>query len=178
MTPYNFLNSFINTQLGSTLADIFFPLKKVFIVLDIILFFWLIFVFIQSWEYHPKFVMNPRKQTAGKRILTLKDAVLKEKWEAIMKKSQMSLPQSLTLAIIECDSFVDSVLKRMGLEGEHMADRLEKLDPEEIKTLPRLWNAHRTRNDLVHTPGFTISMEQAKRILNIYEEFLKEIQLL
>ncbi|MDP3975076.1 MAG: hypothetical protein Q8P88_02220, partial [Candidatus Jorgensenbacteria bacterium] len=82
---------------------------------------------------------------------------------------------SYVLAIIEADKLVDDALKTSGLQGEHMADRLEKLRVEDYPTLDRLWRAHRVRNELVHTPDFGINEGDAKDVLRVYEKFLKEL---
>ena len=89
-----------------------------------------------------------------------------------------SPPQSLTLGIIEADSFIDDVLKKMDLRGEHMADRMEQLTRMDLKSADNLWKAHRVRNDLVHTSGFTLSKGDAERALQYYEDFLKEVGML
>jgi len=61
---------------------------------------------------------------------------------------------------------VDDILKRMGLPGEHMADRLERIDTGDVKTLDALWAAHRARNNLVHSPGYVMNERDARRYMN------------
>ncbi len=143
-------------------------------VLDVILIVLFIYVFVRALEYRPHFVFNPKPRKRS----PLKDRKLRERWQAILKKAGSNPPQSFTLAVIEADGFVDDVLKKMNLPGEHMADRLEKLGRLKIKTAERLWRAHRIRNDLVHTPGFVLQPQDAKNVLGDYEAFLKEIGLL
>ena len=63
----------------------------------------------------------------------------------------------------------------MNLPGEHMADRLERLASRYLKSINKLWQAHRIRNDLVHTPGFVLNPVDAKGVLENYQDFLKEI---
>lgn len=56
-----------------------------------------------------------------------------------------------TLAIIEADKLVDTVLKRMGFNGDSMGERLrssEKLVPRNVYN--DMWEAHKVRNQLVH----------------------------
>ena len=59
-----------------------------------------------------------------------------------------------------------------------MADRLEQLDLTQINTLDNIWRAHRLRNQLVHTPGYSVNQVDAQRFLKYYEDFLKEIGVL
>ena len=93
-----------------------------------------------------------------------------------MRKSSSASPDSMRMAVIEADSLVNDVLKQFGMPGEHLADRLANLSPDEYKTLDAVWKAHRIRNDLVHTPGFFVGPEEALKLLKDYELFLKELE--
>jgi len=73
---------------------------------------------------------------------------------------------------------VDAVLKDYGFPGEHLADRLMSFTPEDMKSLNRLWDAHRVRNDIVHRPGAGISVGEGKKAIESYEAFLKELEVL
>ena len=148
------------------------------VAFDIALVAGLIYVLMELEPYRPHFVRDPKKYVhSEKKIATLRDAGLVKKWQAIVEKSESMPPQSLTLGIIEADSFVDDVLKRMSLPGEHMADRLDKLGSD-LKTIDAVWKAHRVRNDVVHTPGYFLSPRDARKILKDYEAFLKELEVL
>lgn len=55
------------------------------------------------------------------------------------------------LSIIEADKLVDNVLKKAGMRGESMGERLrasEKLVPHNAYN--DMWEAHKVRNRLVH----------------------------
>jgi len=55
------------------------------------------------------------------------------------------------LSIIEADKLVDNVLKKSGMRGESMGERLrasEKLVPHHVYN--DMWEAHKVRNRLVH----------------------------
>lgn len=151
--------------------------KIIFITLDLVLLWLFVFSFMRALPFRPKL-----KPGGGggehEKILTLEDELLVERWNAVKEKFEAEVPDVWKLAVIEADKLVDDALKKLGLEGEHMADRLEQLSKEEVKSLPRLWKAHRMRNNMVHTPGFTITKSEAKEIEGDYEAFLKEIKLL
>lgn len=154
---------------------IFFALRYVFIVLDVILIALFIYVFVQALKFRPPLIFNPVAR--AKKKAPLKDEKLMKRWQEILRKAESAPPQSLTLGVIEADGLVDDVLKKMNLPGEHMADRLERLAARDLKSINKLWQAHRIRNDLVHTPGFVLNPVDAKRVLEDYEAFLKEIGL-
>jgi hypothetical protein len=148
-------------------------LRTVVLVLDVLLLAGFFVGFIRGWKYRPQIEIPER---TAKKSRTLRRAVFEERWRAILKKASAASPDSLRMAVIEADSLVNDVLAQLGFEGKHMADRLVNLNPDEYKTLNALWRAHRVRNDLVHTPGFFLAPEDAHKLLNDYEAFLREVE--
>ena len=171
----DFITDIYERLRGVSWESLFFTLRDVFLVLDALLIVAFIYVFVMALRFRPLFVLNPRPK---KRAAILQNRKLQERWVAIVGKARRRPPQSLTLGIIEADSFIDDVLKKMDLRGEHMADRMEQLTRMDLKSADNLWKAHRVRNDLVHTSGFTLSKGDAERALQYYEDFLKEVGML
>lgn len=163
-------------NLPEPLATWFLVIKIIFIFVSLVLAFGFLYALYHAWDFHPKFEL--KRERAKKKMLTLRTAMLRERWESIVKKFSLGTPESARLAVIEADALVDTALKAMEIPGEHLADRLSSLDSEELKSIDNLWKAHRMRNDLVHTPGFIISSAGAKMALDHYEAFLKEIEIL
>lgn len=147
-------------------------LMILFIVIDALLITGFVFALVKGWDYRPPIEI----QEKPKKPRTLRRVVFEERWRAIQRKTSPASPDSLRMAIIEADALVNDVLGQLGFEGKHMADRLVNLNPDEYATLNSLWRAHRVRNDLVHTPGFFLSPEDAQKVLLDYEAFLKEIK--
>lgn len=156
-----------------SLGGVFLGIKIVFIFLDIALAVFLAYALSGLFKYRPAFVRNPKKH---KRKRTLRSAVIGERWREIMKRFEGGTLDSMKFAIIDADGLVDDILKQLGLPGEHFADRLARLTPDELKSFPRIWRAHRVRNDLVHTPGFTLVPEEAKEVMDDYRAFLTELE--
>ena len=170
-----FLNDIYQWFINIPWRGIYFFIKDVVIVLDVALIFGFVWVFIKALEYRPKFFFDP-KPSRKKEIL--KDPEILKRWKLVLERSASSPPQSFTLAIIEADKFVDDILKKLGFKGEHMADRLERLGSHDLRTLDKLWRVHKIRNELVHNPDFNISAVDSKEVLDAYEAFLKEIEVL
>lgn len=145
--------------------------RWLFIILNLLLLFGFIFSLYKAWQFKPK--LNHKK--TKKKTISLRREIYRAQWFNIMLKFKEGDLNSQKLAIIEADKLVDSILKEIGVAGEHLADKLSKINPESLKSLEKLWAAHRIRNDLVHTPGFVLSEEEAKKVLEYYELFLKEI---
>ncbi len=152
--------------------------RVVFIVLDILLLVAFCFAAWKAWKFRPDLEMNFRggiKEKKEKKALPVDRARVKNHWEKIKKDAVSAPPHSMKLGVIAADNLTDSVLQTIGLPGEHMADRLQELDLEELETIEDLWRAHKIRNQLVHTPGFEISKKEGEEMLDAYEAFLKEL---
>jgi hypothetical protein len=152
--------------------------RTIVVILDVLLFIGFIYALRKALEYRPDLVGSFRRrkgEAAEEGAPAFDTDQFAKHWKNIQDKALTAPPQSLTLAIVAADNLVGDALDGMGLEGEHIADKLQKLNPKEMKTLNSLWRAHRMRNDLVHTTGFEIKESEAKEILNIYESFLKEL---
>jgi transposase len=175
--PIGFLIDALPGSGASSLVSgpVFQSMRNTFLVLDAILVIMFFFSFAKSWKYRPK--LHPGVRVVHKTF-TLRDDVLQKRWDTIRTRVEGGSADGMHLAVIEADKLVDDALKQMGLEGEHMADRLGKISDTEVRTLDRLWRAHRVRNDLVHSPGFSLSAGDAKRVIDDYEAFLKEVKVL
>jgi len=148
--------------------------RWVFLLVDIILFVGAIYFLRKGLKMRPIFTL---KHTPRERFMLLKnDDKLRTNWEKIKAKAETNPPASYVLTIIEADTFVDDVLKRLGLPGNTMMERLEKLNSQEFSKLEDLRRAHRIRNALVHRPGFTVTREQAVEMMETYEAFLSELE--
>ncbi len=173
----NFLNSVYQDIVNFPWEGFYRVARVVFIALDVIFIVGFIWVLRKALEFRPDLISSFRKKEGESEPETtvFNFESYGKHWGEIWKKAFSAPPQSLTLAIVAADNLVGDALRDLGLEGEHIADRLEKLNPREVKTLNSLWRAHRVRNDLVHTTGFEIKESEATEILNIYESFLKEL---
>lgn len=156
-------------------GGVYVATKYALILLSVLLLVGIISIIPKAWSFQPKFYPKKKRR---EEVLTWKGGEYKARWNTIIEKSETAPPQSLILAIIEADSFIDTILKDLNLKGEHMADRLEQLDLTQINTLDNIWRAHRLRNQLVHTPGYSVNQVDAQRFLKYYEDFLKEIGVL
>ena len=161
-----------NMEFWQTMGNL---VKPVFIGVDVVLILALLFVFDRLRDLRPKIHPDEHQE---KKIITLRDVVFEERWAGIRKKADSDRIESMKLGIIEADKLADDVLKHSGYQGEHMADRLANITQDELKSLNRLWRAHRLRNDIVHTPGFSLSKEQVAATLADYEEFFREVGML
>lgn len=171
-----YINYIANLISSLDWASFIWGVRSIMMFLGIILIPFFLFLLLKSWSQRPNF-SNPSKvikqgvQTSIKGMQEIKD-----RWVKILEKAYSAPPHSLNLAIIEADKLADDAIKKMGIQGEHMADRLEKLSSSDFGNIEKLWRAHRIRNELVHEPDFEISKTDAKEVLKIYDDFFKEVE--
>ncbi len=149
-------------------------LKPIGITIDVLLLSGAIYAFVRSIPLRMKFSLLGKLPTANTSDIA-KDPEVAKKWQTILARAVSRKSDDFRLAIIEGDALVDGYLKKMGYEGEHMADRLSQIIPEEVGSLEMLWRAHRLRNEIVHTAGFAVSEEEAINALKSFELFLTDL---
>lgn len=158
---------------------IYTVVKYTLIFLSAVLVFFFVFSFAELISFRPPFVLDPRRPARRRHYAPRAHAPTpQEQWRKISARLAEDNPDALRLAVIEADGFVDNMLKKKGYEGETFADRLSLLNQDDFKTLDLVWDAHRLRNDLVHTHGFNLTADRARKALVNYEAFLRELGVL
>lgn len=98
-------------------------------------------------------------------------------WNKIIKRLETDRESEYKLAVIEADGLLDSVLKRMRYKGDSFSQRLEQIDPSVLPNLEEVWKVHKTRNNIVHDPDYLLTLDQAKRVLEVYEKTLRNLEM-
>lgn len=99
-------------------------------------------------------------------------------WEGIKARLQKGDEANLKLAVVEADKLVDEIIKRMGLPGKDMAERLKQVEVHEIKSIDKIWATHEIRNRIVREPNFKLAQQEAEAAVGNIEEALKELEYL
>ncbi len=162
-------------DLWSHWREILTAVKTGFIIADVVIFLGIVACWRLAWKYRVHFTYNPY---AAKRKKLASNKLFARRWKQVTRRFTEGTLESFRVAVIEADTLADQALKAMQLKGEQMAERLQQLSSDDLRSLDGLWKAHRTRNDLVHTPGFQLSPEDARATLKQYEDFFKEIGML
>ena len=100
---------------------------------------------------------------------------LAARWAEISRHIDSTNEGEWKFAVIEADKLVDDVLKSGGFAGESMGERLMNIDKSQLVSLDGLWDAHKTRNRLVHDSNYFLRYAEAKRAVRLYEETLREL---
>ncbi len=101
-----------------------------------------------------------------------------KQWLKIRARLDTGMESEFKLAAIEADSMLDDILKRMGYGGESLGERLEKITVASLPNLDEVKVAHKTRNNIVHDPDYRLSLDEARKTLEIYEKTLTDLQAL
>lgn len=146
--------------------------KVIFITFLILFIGGIVYVVYQLGKFRPnyKFVSGPEDVPQQK--------IAKRRWEDIMQRFNLGTESDWRLSVIEADSLVDDVFKRIGFEGETLGERITAISTEEIQSIGELKEAHQVRNRLVHTAGYKISRQEAERALRRYEKILEELEVI
>lgn len=153
-----------------------YRLAPVFIVLDLAFASLFVYAFLRYWPIAPRVKFSQtRPPTHTRKIRFSKDPAIASHWAAILSRVKSGTQDAMKYSILEADSLVDHFLKKIGFTGEHMADRLVHIVADNVPSLDRVWRAHRLRNELAHTPGMTVTVDQTKEALTAYRDFLIEL---
>lgn len=101
-----------------------------------------------------------------------------QRWHKISERLKKGDEANLKLAVIEADTLLDDIFKKMGLPGKNMDERLGQITPAEIKSVDKIWAAHKVRNRIVSNPETIITFEEAERAISDIEAALKELEYL
>lgn len=99
-------------------------------------------------------------------------------WAKITRRLDTGLESEYKLAIIEADSVLGDILKKMGFAGETLGERLEKLTIASLSNIEEVREAHRIRNNIVHDPDYRLTLDDAKKLISTYEKSLVDLQAL
>jgi len=117
-------------------------------------------------------------KTVGNFLLTtaFPKRQLNKSWQKILLRLNKNDEANLRLALIEADNLFDDLLKQMRLPGESMADRLKYLDSSQISNIDEVWQAHKSRNTIVHNHEYPITRNEIEFGVKAYEKALKELE--
>jgi hypothetical protein len=99
------------------------------------------------------------------------------KWDGVTRRMKSESAADWSMAIIEADSIMDDIMKRIGYRGESFGERLKNIEPSDFDSLQDIWEAHKVRNRIAHEgANFKISRDEALRTVKLFEKGLKELE--
>lgn len=101
-----------------------------------------------------------------------------QRWDEIKERLKKGDEANLKLAVVEADKLIDDILKRMGLPGADIGERLKQIEKQEVKSVDKIWATHDVRNKIIHQPSLNLTQEEAEMAVGNIEEALKELEYL
>ena len=100
--------------------------------------------------------------------VTIRDEI-RQNMEDIRKLADSPNASDWNMAILRADALLDDVLQHLGHEGPTLAERLKQADPTILKSIERVWSAHRLRNSIAHDPTVQHPREMIIHALRSFE---------
>jgi hypothetical protein len=170
----NFPNNLISFIISPPFSVWLLGIKIFFIFISLFLLGMIIFGFLKSAWFNLRFKDNINE------ILSYKPAGTKKtekNWKKIMMKLNSGLESEYKLAVIEANNMLEDVLKRMGYSGETITEKLKKVSSDVIPDIEEVKEANAVRNNIVYDPNYSLSLDRAKKIMEVYEKAFKDINL-
>ncbi len=99
-------------------------------------------------------------------------------WNAIIERLNSDDEDQYKVAILEADQFVFKALEIQGYSGDNFAERLAQLPAGSFTSIGFVRDVHTLSNKIVQNTNVSVTQEQAKNALGVYEKFLKNIDYL
>ncbi len=113
---------------------------------------------------------NTKIKTKGSKIVNIK-----HEWGKIQNAIQSNDTVKLKGAVLVADKLVDHVLKTRGYTGNSLGERVKKARTELGDTYQAFWDAHRTRNRIVHEIETEVRHHESQEALRKFEKVLKKL---
>ncbi|MEP7162402.1 MAG: hypothetical protein ABI747_01395 [Candidatus Moraniibacteriota bacterium] len=110
------------------------------------------------------------------RPLVAKNSVEK-RWKKIAERLDGGNPSQYKVAVLEADRLADELLTGIGYAGKNMGERLASIHPGQLESFESLKAAHEMRNRIVNEPNFSLTKEEAEKLLESYRSFMVELEL-
>lgn len=104
---------------------------------------------------------------------------LNPKWEKAMSHLNSTNASEWRLAIIEADIMLDDMLRAQGHHGDSIGEMLKGIEKSDMLTLDYAWEAHKIRNEVVHSGStYELNEREAKRVMSLFEAVFREFKMI
>lgn len=101
---------------------------------------------------------------------------IEREWKIITARLDTGLESEYKLAVIEADNIMDDTFKKMGYGGETLGEKLDKLTSATLPNIEEIREAHLIRNNIIHDPDYRLSLDDARKVLEIYEKAFRDLE--
>lgn len=169
------LNTIIYYLTSSEIQAKLLPVKIGFLAISGILLLIIIFCLLKSHWIQWAFVRD------WTEILTHRPYGAKKitrTWNKILSRLERANEAEYKLAVIEADDMLNNALKRMDYAGQTLIERLQKLTATTLSNIEEIYEAHKVRDQIVHNPDYRLSLDEARKVLDVYGKAFSDLQIL
>ncbi|MGB9743150.1 MAG: hypothetical protein ACPLW9_00290 [Minisyncoccales bacterium] len=152
----------------------FLVIKFFFIIISSLFIVFIILGFLNTSWAEARFIINLREFFNYQPI---EIRGYKKTWRKIKARLESGLEAEYKLAVIEAEELFEEILKKIGYPGEELLEKLEKLTPDIISNINEIKQAHQIRNQIVYDPNYHLSLEEAAKVINIFDKALQELDI-
>ena len=153
---------------------VFLYFKIVFMAVSLAFLFFVFILFSKASWFKRRF-LEDITEFVTYRPFGAKEAF--KSWIKINKRLESGKESEYKLAVIETDDLLDSVLEKMNYQGETIEEKLKQLDPAILPNINEVIQARKVRNNIVYDPDYRLTLEEAKKTLEVYEEAFRYLEL-
>lgn len=154
---------------------ILFPVKIAFFALSAGFIGFIVFALLRThylqWLFIQDIIQFFTMRPFGAKKIT-------KQWSKITDYLEKGNESEYKLAVIEADDMLDVSLKRLGYAGQTLEEKLEKLTSATLTNIKQLYEVHRLRNNIVHDPDYRLTLDEAKKTLDVYSQAFRDLQIL
>ena len=101
----------------------------------------------------------------------------REAFRKIMERLKTQNEDEAKLAIIEADDLLNESLNKIGHKKEEsLGEKLDEVTPDTLPNLKEVIEVHRIHNNIIHDPTYRFDLDEAKRILSVYEQAIQNLE--
>jgi hypothetical protein len=157
-------------------SEIVLRIKIISFILSVIFGFLIVF-FIVRFQKLVGFKIEKAKSLL-KGQASASGGASRSRWEEIQDHIGSEREAEWKFAVIEADKLLNDLLAQAGFPGETMGERLTNIEKGQLLSLEGLWEAHKVRNKIAHDSNYFLRYSEARRVVKLYEDALRELQAL
>lgn len=169
------INRIISFILNPTFTSWLLVLKILFIVVSLIFFGFIVFALVKT-DWLKRLIIWDLQEFLTYRPFAVRKIV--KQWREIKARLETGLESEYKLAVIEADKILDNTLMRIGFEGETLGERLTKLTVVSLPNIEEIKQVHQIRDNIIRDPDYRLNLDEAQRVIAIYEKTLTDLQAL
>jgi len=167
-------NQILSFVIDPQLPRIFWIIKIVFISISLILLGLIIFLIIKASWFKYKYLESYTEFLRYRPYGVKKEF---KKWAKINKRLESGKEADYKMAVIEADDILKEVFQKMKYKGEFLDDILKQVNERVLPSVEQVKKAHEIRNEIVHNSDFQFTQDQAKNVLKVYQQALRELEM-